>query len=112
MSASVNYDGKEKRKDWHCSVHNTDLLNQDENKFEPQGELSYEGKGAPKYSNPNVHEMGKMKRAQEQRIDEFSMQKCRENHETIQQLTYQLQQMQEQMNSMNDSGDFQMWNSN
>ena len=51
--------------------------------------------------------MGKMKRAQVQRVDEFSMQNFRENHETIQQLTFQLQQMQEQMNSLNDSGEFQ-----
>ena len=54
----------------------------------------------------NIHEMGEMKRAQEQRIDEVSLQKLRENHETIQQLTSQLQQVQEKMNSMNDSGDF------
>ena len=37
----------------------------------------------------------------------LSAQVIRENHETIQQLTSQLQQMQEQMNFMNDSGDFQ-----
>ena len=36
-----------------------------------------------------------------------SVQKLRENHGTIQQLTSHVQQMQEQMNSMNDSGDFQ-----
>ena len=35
------------------------------------------------------------------------MQKLRENHETIQQLTFQLQQLEEQMNSMNSSGEFQ-----
>ena len=58
------------------------------------------------------HEMGKMKRAQIQQVDEFSMQKLRENHETIQQLTSQLQQIQEQMNSMNNSGDFQDVESN
>ena len=46
----------------------------------------------------SVHEMGQNKRAQEQRIDEVSVQKLRENHETIQQLTSQLQEMQEQMN--------------
>ena len=40
------------------------------------------------------------------------MQKLRENHETIQQLTSQLQQMQEQMNSINDSVDFQNVESN
>ena len=57
-----------------------------------------------------MHKMGEIKRAQEQGIDEVSVQKLRENHETIQQLTSQLQQMQEQMNSMYDSGDFKMWN--
>ena len=59
-----------------------------------------------------MHEMGEIKRAQEQRIDEVSVQILREHHETIQQLTSQLQQMQEQMNSMNDSGDFQDVESN
>ena len=54
----------------------------------------------------NVHEMGEMKRAQELRVDEVSVQKLQENHETIQQLTSQLQHMQEQMNSMSDSGEF------
>ena len=55
----------------------------------------------------NLHEMGEMKRAQEQRVEQASVQKLRENHETIQRLTSQLQQMLEQMNSMYDSGDFQ-----
>ena len=31
----------------------------------------------------NMHEMGEMKRAQELRVDEVSVQKLRENHETI-----------------------------
>ena len=31
-----------------------------------------------------MHEMGEMKRAQELRVDEFSVQKLRESHETIQ----------------------------
>ena len=39
---------------------------------------------------PSKHEMGKMKRAQVQQVDEFSIQKLRENHKTIQQLTFQL----------------------
>ena len=42
-----------------------------------------------------MHELGEMKRAQERRV------------ETIQRLTSQLQEVQEQMNSMNDSGEFQ-----
>ena len=53
-----------------------------------------------------MHEMGEIKRAPEQRIDEVSVQKLRENRETTQQPTSLLQQMQEQMSSMSDSGDF------
>ena len=64
------------------------------------------------YQIRNMHEMGDKKRAQEQRIDEVSVEKLTENHETIQQITSQLHQMQEQMNSMNDSGDFQEVESN
>ena len=60
----------------------------------------------------NVHELGEMKKGQELRVDEFSVQKLRENHETIQTLTSQLQSMQEQMNSVNDSGEFQEVESN
>ena len=52
-----------------------------------------------------------MKRAQERRVDEFSVQKLRESHETIRRRTSQMQEMQEQMNSVNDSGDFfKKWN--
>ena len=41
------------------------------------------------------------------RVDELSAQKLRESHDTIQRLTSQLQQMQENMHSMNDSREFQ-----
>ena len=51
--------------------------------------------------------MGEMNRAQELRADEISVQRLRENHETIQQLTSQLLEMHEQMNSMSDSWEFQ-----
>ena len=53
-----------------------------------------------------------MKRAQEQRVDEFSAQKLRVSHETKQRLTSQMQEMQEQMTSMNGSGEFQEVESN
>ena len=59
-----------------------------------------------------MHQLEKMRRAQIQQVDEMSVQKLRENHETFQQLTSHLQQMQGQMNSMNDSGDFQEVESN
>ena len=60
----------------------------------------------------NIHELGEVKRARELRFDEVSVQKFRESHETIQRLTSQLQSMQEQMNSMRDSGEFQEVGSN
>ena len=54
----------------------------------------------------SIHEMGEMKRAQELRVDEFSVQKLRKSHDTIQKLTSQIQELQEKVNCMNDSGDF------
>ena len=56
--------------------------------------------------------MGEMKRVHGLRVDEFSVQKLRESHKTIQRLTSQMQEMQEQMNSMSDSGEFQEVESN
>ena len=60
----------------------------------------------------SMHEFENMKRTQVQQVDEMSIQKLRENHETIQHLTSQLQQLQEQMNFMNSSGEFQDIESN
>ena len=68
----------------------------------PQEELSMKKKLLRDTRIRNIHELGEMKRAQELRVDEFSVQKLRAIHDTIQRLTSQLQSMQEQMNSMND----------
>ena len=55
-----------------------------------------------------IFEMGELKRAQELRVDdEFSVQKLAESHDTIQKLTSQIQELQERVNCMNDSGKFQ-----
>ena len=72
-----------------------------------QEELSLKEKVLRNTRIRNMHEMVENKRAPELRVDEVSVQKLRENHDTIQQLTSQLQQMQEQMNSVKKSGDFQ-----
>ena len=53
-----------------------------------------------------------MNGAQELRVDEFSLQKLRESHETIQRLTSQVQELQERMHYLNDSGEFQEEESN
>ena len=50
--------------------------------------------------------MEEMKRAHQMRVDEFCLQKLRESHATIQELTSQIQELQERMNYMNDSRDF------
>ena len=41
------------------------------------------------------------------RVDEFSRHELSENHATIQELTSQIQALQDRMNHMNDSGEFQ-----
>ena len=43
----------------------------------------------------SIHEVGEFKRAQEMRIDEFSRNELRESHATIQELTSQVQELQE-----------------
>ena len=55
----------------------------------------------------NIHEVEKLRRAQEMRIDEFSRNEFRESHATIQELTSLIQELQEIMNYMNDSRESQ-----
>ena len=55
----------------------------------------------------SIHGVGELKRVQEMRIDEFSRNELREIHATFQDLTSQIQELQERMNYMNDSGEFQ-----
>ena len=43
----------------------------------------------------SIHKMGELERAQELRVDKFSVQKLRESHATIQELTSQIQELQE-----------------
>ena len=42
-----------------------------------------------------IHEMEELRRAQELQVDEFSLLKLRASHDTIQQLTSQIQELQE-----------------
>ena len=60
----------------------------------------------------SIHEMRELKRAQELRVDEFSLQKLRESHDAIQKLASQIQELQERVNCMIDSGEFQDIESN
>ena len=49
----------------------------------------------------NIHEWEKLKSLQEMRIDEFSRKEQRESHAIVQELTSQVQEVQERMNYMN-----------
>ena len=60
----------------------------------------------------SVHEMGALKRAPEFRVDDFSVQKLKESHDTIQRLTSQVQKFQDRVHCMSDSGEFQEIESN
>ena len=56
--------------------------------------------------------MGELKSAQELRVDESSVQILRESHDAIQKLTSHIQELQERVNCMNDSGEYQETESN
>ena len=51
----------------------------------------------------SIHEVEELKRAQEVRIDEFSRDELRESQATFQELTSQIQELQERVNFANDS---------
>ena len=72
----------------------------------PQEELVMKEKALRDAQIGSIHEMGELKRAQELRVDEFSVQKLSESHDTIQKLTSQIQELQERANCMSDSGEF------
>ena len=63
-----------------------------------QKELVMKEKAVRETQTRSMHEMGEMKRAQELRVDEFSLQKLRESHETRQRLTSQVQVLQGRLN--------------
>ena len=73
----------------------------------PQEELDMTEKALSKIQIRSMHEMGEMKRAHELGVEEFSVQKLRASHKTIQRLTSQVQDLQERMNYLNDCGVFQ-----
>ena len=77
-----------------------------------QEELAMKEKALRDTQIGSMHEMREMKRAQELRVVKFSVQKLRENHDTIQRLTSQMRELQERVNGSSDSGEFQEVESN
>ena len=99
-------------KDWNCKTLIQGFFESRREQVRLQEELSLKEKVLRDNQTRSIHEMEEVKRAQELRVDDSSVQKLRESYETIQRLTSQMQEMQEQMNSMNDSREFQEVESN
>ena len=78
ISASVIYKNERRRKTGHYRTYKTNLLNLVEEETRLQEELLRKEKALQDTQVRSKHEMGKMKRAQVQQFDEFSMQKLRE----------------------------------
>ena len=99
-------------KDWNYMTQNMDMLNLDENKFVYKKNCQLRKKCSETDRSEAMHEMGEMKRAQELRVNQVSVQRERENHETNTKAHFSVAEMQDQMNSLNDSGEFQEVESN
>ena len=108
---SVTFSNKLVLKDWNYRTHNTDMLNLDKIKFVYKKNYPWKKKFSGVLRS-EICTIWEKWRAQEPRVDEVSAHKSRENHETIRRLTSQLQEMQDQMIFLNDSGEFQEVESN
>ena len=98
--------------DWNWRTAHHGYVESRREQVRQQEELAMQEKPIRDTQISSMHEMGEMKRARESRVDEFSIQKFRESHEIIQRLTSQVQELQERMNYLNDSGEFQEVESN
>ena len=87
-SSSVNYNHKQKSEGVQDAQYG--FVESRREQVRLQEELSLKEKVLRNTQIRNIHEMGEMKRAQIEQVDEFSLQKLRENHKIIQQLTFQL----------------------
>ena len=83
-------------------MHIADMKNPERQQVRLQEELLIREEALQDTRIRGIHEM-ELRR----RVDEFSVQKLRESHDTIQQLISQMQELQERVNCMNDSGEFQ-----
>ena len=72
-----------------------------------QEELSEQNQAPRKTRIKSIYEMEELKRVQELRIDEFSRRTLIENQDTTSELTARIQELQNEVNCMNDSRDFQ-----
>ena len=100
-------------KDWDWRTPITDILNLLKRTISTTRRVGHEGKSASRDSATEFTRDGRNEessRITSRRI--LCSNNLRESHETRQRLTLQMQEMEEQMNSMNDSGKFQEVESN
>ena len=109
---SMNFSDKLVLRDWTWRTPITFILNFEENNFALQKNHPWRKKRFEKLRDEIFTRKEKLRERQELRVDKFSVQKLRESHETVQRLTSQMQEVQDQMNSMDDSGEFQEVESN
>ena len=71
-----------------------------------QEELSEQNRDLRETRIKSLHEIEEWKRVQELRVDEFSRRRLIENQDTVIELTARIQELQNEVNCLNDSGDF------
>ena len=72
-----------------------------------QEELSQQNRALRETRIKSLHEMEELKRVQELRVDEFSRRRLIENQDTVNERTARIQKLQNEVNCMNDSRDFE-----
>ena len=72
-----------------------------------QEQLSEQNRDLREAHIRRLHDMGGLKRVQELRIDESSRRRLIENQDTINELTARIQELQNEINCMSDSKEFQ-----
>ena len=112
LVVSMSFSSKLMLTDWKLEDAHQGYVETRRERVRLQEELVMKEKGLRDTQIRNMHEVGDMKRAQELRVDQFSVQKLGESHDTIQRLTSQIQDLQERMNCKSDSGEFQEVESN
>ena len=86
---------------WHL------YLDSQENEYNYMKNCLYKKEHYEKFFLKRIQEVEELKRAQQLRVDEIYVHKMRESYDTIQRLNSQMQELQERVTCMNDSGEFQ-----
>ena len=101
-------------KDWNCVAHNTDIINLEETELVYKKNYLWRNRFSDilKLKSETCTKWEKWRELKYYELTKVSEQKLRESHETKERLTSQLQDVQEQTNSLNDSGEFKDVESN